>query len=103
MIVSGVSGTEFRILFYNCKDNRNCATVQFQTGYTLDKKPTLEKINAWNSSQRFGRAYLDKEQDPMIEMDVDLDDGGVSKALFTDNLEFWASVLANFEKHIGYR
>ena len=35
-------------------------------------------------------------------MDVDLDDGGLSTALFTDNLEFWTSVVGRFEKHIGY-
>jgi hypothetical protein len=103
MITSGSSGSEFRVLFYNCTKNRDCATVQFQSGYTLEAKLPLTKINDWNSSQRFGRAYLDKESDPVIEMDLDLDDGGLSKALFTDNLEFWVSVLTAFEKHIGYR
>ena len=33
----------------------------------------------------------------------DLDDGGISSLLFADNLEFWSSVVARFEKHIGFR
>lgn len=103
MITSGVSGTTFQIFFYNCTDHKACATVQFHSGYDLKQSIGLERINEWNSSQRFGRAYLDKEDDPILEMDIDLDDGGVSQLLFIDNIEFWASVLGNFEKHIGYR
>jgi Putative bacterial sensory transduction regulator len=103
MITSGVSGTTFRIIFYNCTAHKDCATVTFNSGYDLATSPGLERINEWNRGQRFGRAYLDKENDPILEMDVDLDDGGLSPALFIDNIEFWASSLAKFEQHIGYR
>jgi len=103
MITSGASGTTFQIFFYNCTDHKACATVSFHAGYDLTTNVGLEKINEWNRSKRFGRAYLDKENDPILEMDVDLDDGGMSQALFIDNLQFWTSVLGEFEKHIGYR
>ena len=103
MITSGVSGTTFQIFFYNCTNHLNCATVTFHSGYDLAQGPPLELINEWNRGQRFGRAYLDKENDPILEMDVDLDDGGVAPLLFIDNIEFWASVVQKFEKQIGYR
>ncbi|HEX2763070.1 MAG TPA: YbjN domain-containing protein [Allosphingosinicella sp.] len=103
MITSGVSGTTFQIFFYNCTEHKDCATVQFHSGYDLTTPVTLDRINEWNRSQRFGRAFLDKENDPILEMDVDLDDGGITPLLFIDNIEFWASILGNFEKHIGYR
>jgi hypothetical protein len=103
MITSGVSGTTFQVFFYNCTDHKNCATVQFHSGYDLKESIGLERINEWNRTQRFGRAYLDKVNDPILEMDVDLDDGGLSHLLFIDNIEFWASVLGKFEQHIGYR
>ncbi|MBO9623072.1 MAG: YbjN domain-containing protein [Sphingomonas sp.] len=102
MITSGVGGSKFQVFFYNCTDHKACATVQFHIGYDLSTSPGLQSINEWNSSQRFGRAHLDKENDPILEMDLDLDDGGMSQALFEDNLEFWASVVGRFEKHIGY-
>lgn len=102
MITSGVSGTAFQIFFYNCTSHKACATVTFHSGYDLKTNIGLEKINEWNRGKRFGRAYLDKENDPILEMDVDLDDGGVSHALFIDNIQFWASVLDDFEKFIGY-
>ena len=103
MITSGSSGTTFQVFFYNCTNHQQCATIQFHSGYTLKIPVALDQINQWNRSERFGRAYLDKDNDPILEMDVDLDGGGLSPALFIDNVEFWTSVLGNFEKHIGYR
>jgi hypothetical protein len=103
MIRSAAGGTNFQVLFYNCTNHRECATVQFHVGYDLKTSPSLESINEWNRTQRFGSAHLDKENDPILEMDVDLDDGGLSPLLFIDNLEFWTSALGRFEKHIGYR
>ena len=103
MITSGVSGTTFQIFFYNCTDHRACATVQFHSGYDLREPVDLPKLNEWNRTKRFARAFLDKENDPILEMDVDLDDGGLSPALFIDNIEFWASLVGDFERDIGYR
>ena len=103
MIRSAASGTGFQVLFYNCTANRDCATVQFQVGYDLNTPTSLESINEWNRTQRFGSAHLDSEKDPILELDVDLDDGGMSPLLFIDNLEFWTTAMANFEKQIGYR
>ena len=102
MIRSAASGTNFQVLFYNCTNHRECATIQFHVGYDLKTAPALESINEWNRSQRFGSAHLDKENDPILEMDVDLDDGGLSPLLFIDNLEFWTSAMGRFEKHIGF-
>lgn len=102
MITSGINGTTFQIFFYNCTDHRQCATVQFHAGYDLDKSASFEVINDYNRSQRFGRAFIDKEGDPILEMDVDLDDGGMSSELFIDNVEFWTSILDKFEETIGY-
>ena len=102
-ISSVVAGTTFQIFFYNCTNHANCATVQFHSGYDLRVPITLELLNQHNQEQRFARAYLDKEDDPILAMDIDLDDGGISPALFVDNLEFWATVLQDFERRIGYR
>jgi hypothetical protein len=103
MITSGASGTTFQIFFYNCTDHRECATITFHSGYDLNASPSLDSINEWNKGKRFGRAYLDSENDPILEMDVDLDDGGLSRLLFIDNIEFWTTILGQFETHIGYR
>ncbi len=103
MVTSGVSGTTFQIFFYNCTEHKACATVQFHSGYDVQNPVGLALLNEWNRAKRFGRVFLDKENDPVLQMDVDLDDGGMSSLLFIDNIEFWASILGEFEKHIGYR
>lgn len=103
MITSAASGTTFQVYFYNCTKHLECATVQFHSGYDLKVPVTLEMINEWNRTKRFARAFLDKEQDPILEMDIDLDDGGLTPELFADNLEFWTTVLGEYERHIGYR
>ncbi|HEY1604420.1 MAG TPA: YbjN domain-containing protein [Allosphingosinicella sp.] len=103
MIKSASSGTNFSIFFYNCTDHKDCETIQFYSGYHLDKNPVgLDKLNEWNRTMRFGRAYIDDQKDPVLEMDVDLDAGGMSDALFKDNLDYWTSIMSRFEKHIGW-
>jgi hypothetical protein len=101
MITSGAGGTKFVVLFYNCTNHADCSTIQFQRAWAMKAKPALATINEWNHANRFGRAYIDKEGDPGIMMDVNLDKGGQSPALFRDNLEVWVAVLSNFEKAIS--
>jgi len=101
MITSAAAGTKFVVLFYNCKDHANCLTIQFQTAWTTKNKPALATINDWNHGNRFGRGYIDKEGDPGIMMDVDLDKGGMSSSLFQDNLEVWATVISKFARFIA--
>lgn len=100
MIRSASSGTTFLVLFYGCSENKNCATVQFYAGYTDARNTSLTALNEWNARNRFGRAYLSDKGAARLEMDVDLDDGGMSTALFEDNLEFWVAIMSTFEKHI---
>ncbi len=104
MIVSASSGSSFRVLFYNCTANKDCQTVQFQTAYDTkdDKAPSLQRINEWNASKRFTAAYLDKDGDPGLTMDLNLDFGGMSEELFKDNLAVWTGLMAAYEEHIGW-
>jgi hypothetical protein len=84
----------FLVSFTGCKENKNCTSVAFFTAFASPIKPTLQAVNNWNSNKRFGRVYTDNEGDPVIQMDLDLDDGGMSRGLFIDNVE-WFTVVAN--------
>ena len=98
-ITSATSGANFTINFYGCTKNVSCKTITFYAGWS-GTKATVEMMNEWNKAKRFSRAYIDKDGDPVLELDVDLDDGGMSSALFIDNVEFWESVVGDFKKHI---
>lgn len=89
------------IIPYGCDDRgRKCKSVQFYTGFSPKQKPTLEAMNAYARENRWGRIYLDKDNDPAIELDVDLEQGGMSEELFLDNVAYWNTIAANFSEFV---
>jgi hypothetical protein len=101
MIESSVGGTDITILFFGCEDNANCKSLLFKVGYDLEDGTTLQVVNAWNAENLFGRAYLDEEQDPWIEMPVNLFEG-VTRENFEDTFDWWDVVVGQFEDHINF-
>ena len=99
MIESGLDGSTFRVLFYSCRAGGRCASIQFAWALDMPNGMDLRKINLWNREKRFGRAYLDDENDPFLEMDVDLERGGTTEAI-GNNLDTWAAVLPAFKDFI---
>ena len=101
LIRSKAAGYNFVVYFYGCTNGRDCKTVQFAAGFDRgDRVISYEKINDWNKKRRFGRAFLDSVNDPIIQMDIDLEDGGMSSALFVDNLEYWDLAVSEYAKFI---
>jgi Putative bacterial sensory transduction regulator len=47
---------------------------------------TMEKVNEWNKTKRYSRSYLDDEDDPHLELDLDLA-GGVTHARILDYIK----------------
>ena len=92
----------FSVYLYGCDEGtaRNCKSVQFYSGFSPKKKVTLDAMNQYARENRWGRIYLDKVGDPAIEMDVDLEKGGMSEDLFLDNLEYFETVMNEFAKFV---
>ncbi len=90
-------GKPYKLFFYGCKDNRNCKSVQFWA-YWDDETP-LEALNSWNKDTRYGKVYLDDDEDVVLEYDVNLVNG-VSERTFEDNADIWTSLLSSVEKKI---
>lgn len=96
-IKTGMAGYNFLILPFDCEaDGSDCKSVQFYTAFAPTNKPTLEEMNTYASENRFGRIYLDQDRDPAIEMDIDLEAGGMSPELFMDNLAYWEAIMVGF-------
>ncbi|MXO48586.1 hypothetical protein GRI69_09980 [Erythrobacter vulgaris] len=96
-IKTGMSGYNFLILPFDCDDaGENCKSVQFYIAFATETEPTLEAMNTYASRNRFGRIYLDDDRDPVIEMDIDLEAGGMPKELFMDNLAYWEAIMVAF-------
>ncbi|MBN8501432.1 MAG: YbjN domain-containing protein [Sphingomonadales bacterium] len=100
-IRSSASGYNFTILMYGCDETyKNCKSVQFYTAFTSKRPPTLDQMNTYARQNRWGRVYLDKDGDPAIEFDLDLEVGGMSEALFLDNIAYWESIMVGFAKFV---
>jgi hypothetical protein len=100
MIKSSSDDLNWRIYFYQC-ENKRCSSIQFSSGFDLDKGLSLAKCNEWNFSKRFGRCALDDEMDPYTRYDIDVAKGYSSETL-TYALETWQLIVPTFSEFIGY-
>lgn len=96
--ISGrMDGTRYVIFFYGCKGGKSCKSIQFFASFESKKQLGLLDLNEFNRSNRFTKVYLDKDNDPALELDMNLD-GGVSKKNIDDTFDWWKTVLLNFVK-----
>ncbi|HEX8061803.1 MAG TPA: YbjN domain-containing protein [Allosphingosinicella sp.] len=94
-ISSSAGDLKFKIYFENCTAGKACTTVTFFTGFT-DLDATHAKLNEWNAKNRFARAYIDDENDPVLQMDVDLDFKGIPTANFNEYIDIWSSSASKY-------
>ena len=93
-ISSSSGGANFSIFFYGCTNGQTCDAISFSAAFDLDPGSNVAVMNDWNQKKRYTKAYLDDEQDPVIDMDIFLGSGGVS----VDNFRFWVDT---WERAIG--
>jgi hypothetical protein len=98
MVSSSAAGATFTIYMYGCEEDR-CKSLQFRAGFDLADGISLERINAWNRDKRYGSAYLDDENDPWLQMDLDLE-GGATTGQVTEYVELWDTLLGQFQTFI---
>jgi hypothetical protein len=101
VIRSSSGGVDFRIYFYECKNNKRCKSLHFSVGYDLADGSSLDEVQAWNADKRFASAYLDDESDPFLQMDINTE-GGVTQENFENSFELWQSLKGEFETFIGW-
>lgn len=81
--------------------------VFFISGQTLQAyfglrgtSANVTSVNEWNKTKRFGRAYIDAEGDPCVELDYDLE-GGVSD----ESIKVWfdtvSAIVRSFKTHVS--
>ena len=101
IIRSSSGGVDFRIYFYECKNNKRCKSLHFSVGYDLADGSSLDAVQAWNADKRFASAYLDGESDPFLQMDINTD-GGITQKNFENSFELWQSLKGEFEQFIDW-
>ncbi len=101
MIQSAASGWSFRIIFYDCENNRDCQDVMFSAGFDMKDGMAMESVNSWNRNKLVGRVYLDDENDPhLVHFVSGLD--GMPGAAFDRLVGRWENALGEFASFIGW-
>jgi hypothetical protein len=78
----------------------------FSTGNTLQLyalftgRVSLSRINEWNKNKRFAKAYLDKDNDPILESDLELT-GGVTEQNIKEWIKTYYLCLKGFRDHLA--
>ena len=102
-IESSAAGATFYLYFQNCESKDGCEDIMVQSAYDMDKDAvTLEAINDFNRDNRWARAYLDKDRDPVIESDLMFVDKQMDEAAFIESMKAWDDALGRFHKAIDW-
>ncbi|EIC22898.1 YbjN domain-containing protein [Thiorhodovibrio frisius] len=96
MISGRTNGIKYGIYFYGCEEAKDCKDIQFVSGWT-GVKLSLEKINEWNRTQRFGKAFIDEEGDPGVRFPVNIRYGVTSENM-EDTIDWWAVIVKSFKE-----
>ncbi len=98
-IAATVNDINFAVDVYNCEPD--CADLSFTASFEMDGL-TIDQMNEWNSSRRFGKAYIRDDGDAVIQFAINTRHG-ISLETFRDDLVWWESVLDDYVEFIGFR
>jgi hypothetical protein len=105
-----IDGYNWSIYFYDCasgsRDDRQCVSYQFYSGYTLQKPVSPDVINKWNTEQRYTKAYTYVQRNgrhsARIEIDVrSAGTGGDPGLTFRTYFNIMKDKAVRFRKTIG--
>jgi hypothetical protein len=96
MVSSSASGYDFDIMFYGCKDHKQCDSLQMRVSFEKDGANTPALANKWNSDKRFSQAFISDKGSFVVDYDVTTA-GGLTKANFADVIDWWSVTLGNLK------
>lgn len=77
--------------------------VSCQANFEVDKLPSLTKLNEWNATHRFTRAYMAAAQS-RVTLDADIDfSGGVTWMTLANFLKTFEASVDGYAKHLGFK
>jgi hypothetical protein len=101
------------IFFYNCDTGgdvaeRPCNSLQYFSGYTLEKPLAPQTLNKWNTDNRYARGYVyaTKEGGNSARIELDALFAGTSAdpaRMFRAHFDTMKVLTAEFRKAIGYK
>jgi len=96
IVSSSVGGVKFGVYMFDCNGDK-CGSIQFAAGWPANGKIPVTRVNDWNRTKRWARAYLDTSNGIWLEADVDLTPGGTYE-LLNDNFATWKKTVDGFKE-----
>ena len=99
MIQGRLRGVKYAIFFFGCDgQGAECTDILFYAAWGGAQVP-MDRINQWNKTKKFGKAYLDDDGDASIDMSLNLEHGVTRKNL-DDTFDWWRVAVEGFEDEV---
>jgi hypothetical protein len=98
-IAGSIDGINYALDVYNC--DPDCADLTFTASFEMGGV-TDSMMNEWNSTRRFGKAYIRSDGDAVLQIAVNTR-YGITVETFRDDLVWWETVLTDYVEFIGFR
>jgi hypothetical protein len=90
-VQTATGGIRFGVYLLDCSNDR-CGSMQFAANWAASAKISGTRVNEWNRTKRWARAYLDGSNRLWVEFDADLTPGGTYE-LLEDEFATWKKTL----------
>ena len=83
----------YKVLLLPYGEGPDYPSIQLHAGFKAEADP--DAVNAWNRDNRFGRAFLDTDGDPILQYDLDLE-GGATERTIQEAVRTFRALLEDF-------
>ena len=87
----------FKVLLLPYGEGPDYPSIQLHAGFKAQADP--DAVNAWNRDNRFGRAFLDSDGDPILQYDLDLE-GGATERTIQEAVRTFRALLEDFSESV---
>jgi len=101
MILTTIDGSRASVMFYGCSNNENCKSLVLRAAFAMADGPSHENLGDWNRRNYVGRAYLDSDKDPVLDMALPAR-GSLPSDTFEHSVELFEMALNSFKNDIGW-
>jgi hypothetical protein len=99
LIRGQIDGKDYMVYFYGCERGADCTNLLFVARWQSDHFND-KSMGDWNRKKRFGKAYLDDDGNPSVELSVNLRHG-VSRGNLVDTFDWWRLIMVEFADFFG--
>ncbi|MFC4299763.1 DUF945 family protein [Castellaniella hirudinis] len=92
-------GADSLLMTLYCNDESQCLDLMLTATYKSKRSVTLKEINAWSREYRWVRAYLNEQNQPVVEMDLNAA-GGIGKENLAILYRTFVDIGADFANEV---